>query len=38
MRSADPSVPGPRHRLEITPRGYLFDESGYTDSDYTDSD
>ena len=31
--TADPSVPGPRHRLEITPRGYLFDESGYTDSD-----
>ena len=31
--TADPSVPGPRHRLEITPRGYLFDESGYSDSD-----
>ena len=29
--TADPSVPGPRHRLEITPDGYLFDESGYTD-------
>ena len=29
--TADPSVPGPRHRLEITPGGYLFDESGYTD-------
>ncbi|MXW96208.1 MAG: NUDIX domain-containing protein [Acidimicrobiaceae bacterium] len=29
--TADPSVPGPRHRLEITPNGYLFDESGYSD-------
>ena len=29
--TADPSVPGARHRLEITPEGYLFDESGYTD-------
>lgn len=29
--TADPSVPGTRHRLEITPRGYVFDESGYTD-------
>ena len=24
---------GPRHRLEMTPGGYLFDESGYTDPD-----
>ena len=31
--TGDPSVPGPRHRLEITPDGYLFDESGYSDSD-----
>ena len=31
--TGDPSVPGPRHRLEITPDGYLFDESGYEDSD-----
>ena len=31
--TADPSVPGPRHRLEMTPDGYLFDESGYTDPD-----
>ena len=31
--TADASVPGPRHRLEITPRGYLFDESGYTDAE-----
>ena len=29
--TADPSVPGPRHRLEITPAGYLFDESGCPD-------
>lgn len=29
--TADPLVPGPRHRLEITPDGYLFDESGYAD-------
>ena len=29
--SGDPSVPGPRHRLEITPSGYRFDESGYAD-------
>ena len=31
--SGDPSVPGPRHRLEITPAGYLFDDSGYSDPD-----
>ena len=31
--AGDPSVPGPRHRLEITPNGYRFDESGYTDAD-----
>ena len=31
--TADPSVPGPRHRLEMTPAGFLFDESGYTDPD-----
>ena len=29
--AGDPSAPGPRHRLEITPGGYLFDESGYSD-------
>ena len=29
--TADPSVPGPRHRLEITPGGYQFDESGYSE-------
>lgn len=29
--TTDPSVPGPRHRLEITPDGYVFDESGYAD-------
>lgn len=29
--TADPLVPGPRHRLEITPDGYLFDESGCAD-------
>ena len=29
--TGDASVPGPRHRLEMTPGGYLFDESGYTD-------
>ena len=28
--TSDPTVPGPRHRLEITPRGYIFDESGYS--------
>ena len=28
--TGDASVPGPRHRLEIRPDGYLFDESGYT--------
>ena len=27
--TGDASVPGPRHRLEMTPGGYLFDESGY---------
>lgn len=26
-----PSEPGPRHRLEMTPDGYHFDESGYRD-------
>ena len=31
--TGDPGVPGPRHRLEMTPGGYLFDESGYTDPD-----
>ena len=31
--TADPSMPGPRHRLEMTPGGYLFDESGCPDSD-----
>ena len=31
--TADPRVPGRRHRLEITPDGYLFDESGYSDTD-----
>ena len=31
--TGDASVPGPRHRLEMTPDGYLFDESGYTDPD-----
>ena len=30
--TADPAVPGPRHRLEMTPDGYLFDESGYDDA------
>ena len=29
--TGDTSVPGPRHRLEMTPGGYLFDESGYSD-------
>ncbi len=29
--TSDPSVRGPRHRLEITPNGYEFDESGYRD-------
>lgn len=29
--TGDASVPGPRHRLEMTPGGYLFDESGYSD-------
>lgn len=29
--AGDPSAPGPRHRLEITPGGYLFDESGFAD-------
>ena len=29
--TGDASTPGPRHRLEMTPDGYLFDESGYTD-------
>ena len=29
--TGDASVPGPRHRLEMTPGGYLFDESGYAD-------
>ena len=29
--AGDPSVPGPRHRVEMTPGGYLFDESGYRD-------
>ena len=31
--TGDPGVPGPRHRVEMTPDGYLFDESGYTDPD-----
>jgi len=31
--TGDASVPGPRHRLEMTAGGYLFDESGYTDPD-----
>ena len=31
--TSDPSLPGPRHRLEITPQGYLFDESGYPETD-----
>ena len=31
--TGDPSVPGPRHRLESTPGGYLFDESGYAEGD-----
>ena len=31
--AGDASVPGPRHRLEMTPDGYLFDESGYADPD-----
>ena len=30
--TGDPSVPGPRHRLEITPGGYIFDESGYPEA------
>ena len=29
--TGDASAPGPRHRLEMTPAGYLFEESGYTD-------
>ena len=29
--TGDPSLPGPRHRLEMTPDGYRFDESGYRD-------
>ena len=29
--TGDASVPGPRHRLEMTPGGYLFDESGYAE-------
>ncbi len=29
--TCDPSVPGPRHRLEVTPDGYLFDESGHSE-------
>ena len=29
--SGDASAPGPRHRLEMTPGGYRFDESGYSD-------
>ena len=31
--TSDPAAPGPRHRLEMTPDGYIFDESGYTDPD-----
>ena len=31
--TSDPSAPGPRHRLEITPNGYAFDESGRPDGD-----
>lgn len=27
----EPSMVGPRHRLEMTPSGYRFDESGYRD-------
>lgn len=30
--TADPSVPGARHRVEVTPNGYVFDESGYSDT------
>ena len=30
--TGDASVPGPRHRLEMTPGGYLFDESGYSET------
>ncbi len=30
--TCDPTVPGPRHRLEITPGGYRFDDSGYSDT------
>ena len=29
--TGDVSAPGPRHRLEMTPGGYLFDESGYSE-------
>jgi hypothetical protein len=29
--SRDPQIDGPRHRLEMTPGGYRFDESGYRD-------
>ena len=29
--TGDASVPGPRHRLEMAPGGYLFDESGYSE-------
>lgn len=31
--SHNPTVPGPRHRLERTEGGYVFDESGYSDPD-----
>lgn len=27
--TGDPTAPGPRHRLEMTSKGYRFDESGY---------
>ena len=30
--TGDPAAPGPRHRLEMTPGGYLFDESGYAEA------
>lgn len=29
--TADPCVPGARHRVEVTPSGYVLDESGYRD-------
>lgn len=29
--TGDVSATGPRHRLEMTPGGYMFDESGYTE-------